>query len=68
MNGMDRNESEEPSQLVSTDTKITAIFVVLGVVLWYGSITVTESQPIQFALLLGVGLIVPTLINELRGS
>jgi len=65
---MDRNESEEPSQLVSTDTKITAIFVVLGVVLWYGSMAVTESQPIQFALLLGVGLIVPTLINELRGS
>ena len=68
MGGMDRNESEEPSQLVSTDTKITAIFVVLGVVLWYGSMAVTESQPIQFALLLGVGLIVPTLINELRGS
>jgi hypothetical protein len=62
---MDR-ESEEPSQLVSTDTKITSIFVVLGVVLWYGSMTVTESQLIQFALLLGVGLIVPTLINELR--
>jgi len=67
MRGMDRNESEEPSQFVSTDTKITAIFVVLGVVLWYGSMTVTESRPIQFALLLGVGLIVPTFINELRG-
>lgn len=65
---MDRNENEAPSQFVSTDTKITAIFVVLGVVLWYGSMAVTESQPIQFALLLGVGLIVPTLINELRGS
>jgi hypothetical protein len=51
---------------VSTDTKITAVFVVLGVVLWYGSRTVTESQPIQFALLLGVGIIVPTLINEFR--
>ena len=68
MRGMGRSESEEPSQFVSTDTKITAIFVVLGVVLWYGSMTVTESQLIQFALLLGVGLIVPTLINELRGS
>jgi len=41
--------------------------VVLGVALWYGSTTVTESRPIQFALLVGVGLIVPTLINELRG-
>jgi len=67
MRGMDRNEPEAPSQLVSTDTNITAIFVVLGVVLWYGSMTVTESRPIQFALLLGVGLIVPTFINELRG-
>jgi len=67
MRGMDRSESEEPSQLVSTDTKITAIFVVLGDALWYGSTTVTESRPIQFALLVGVGLIVPTLINELRG-
>jgi len=66
MRCMDQSEPEAPSQFVSTDTKITAIFVVLGVVLWYGSMTVTESRPIQFALLLGVGLIVPTLINELR--
>jgi hypothetical protein len=63
---MSRAESGVSSQLVSTDTKITAVFVVLGVVLWYGSRTVTESQPIQFALLLGVGIIVPTLINEFR--
>ena len=63
---MTRNESDESSQLVSTDTKITAVFVVLGVVLWYGSTTVTENQFVQFALLLGVGIIVPTLLNELR--
>lgn len=63
---MSRTESRESSQLVSTDTKITAVFVVLGIILWYGSRTVTESQPIQFALLLGVGIIVPTLINEFR--
>ena len=63
---MTRNESEESSQLVSTDTKITAVFVVLGVVLWYGSTTVTENQFVQFALLLGVGIIAPTLLNELR--
>jgi hypothetical protein len=64
---MTRDESEDSTTAVSTDTKITAVFVVLGVVLWYGSTTVTESQPIQFAILLGVGIIVPTLINELRG-
>ena len=64
---MTRDESEDSTTAGSTDTKITAVFVVLGVVLWYGSTTVTESQPIQFAILLGVGIIVPTLINELRG-
>ena len=63
---MSRAESGGLSQLVSTDTKITVVFVILGVVLWYGSTTVTESQPIQFALLLGVGIIAPTLINEFR--
>jgi hypothetical protein len=63
---MTRNEREESSQLVSTDTKITAVFVVLGVVFWYGSTTVTDSQIVQFGLLLGVGIIVPTLINEFR--
>jgi hypothetical protein len=63
---MSRTEGRESSQLVSTDTKITTVFVVLGVILWYSSTTVTESQPIQFALLLGVGIIIPTLINEFR--
>ena len=63
---MSRTESRVSSPLVSTDAKITAVFVVLGVILWYGSRTVTESQLIQFALLLGVGIIIPTLINEFR--
>jgi hypothetical protein len=63
---MAQNESQESSQLVSTDTKITAVFVILGVVLWYGSTRVTENQLVQFALLLVVGIIVPTLLNELR--
>ena len=52
--------------LLSTDTKITAIFVVLGVVSWYGVASVTDDQRIQFAVLLGIGIIVPTLINEWR--
>jgi hypothetical protein len=63
---MARNESGASSQRVSTNTKITAVFVVLAVVLWYGSRTVTESQPVQAAILLGVGIIAPTLLNELR--
>jgi hypothetical protein len=64
---MTQNERGTSSQLVSTDAKITVVFMLLGVVLWYGSMTVTDSQPIQFALLLRVGIIAPTLLNELRG-
>jgi hypothetical protein len=51
---------------VSTDTKITALFVVLGLVVWYGSRFVVESRLLRFALLIGVGVIVPTLLTELR--
>jgi hypothetical protein len=59
-------ESDGSEQLVSTDTKVTAVFVVLGLVLWYASTAVTESRPVQFAVLLGVGVVAPTLLNELR--
>lgn len=52
--------------MVSTDTKIVGVFVILGIVLWYGSTTVTENMALQGAILLGVGLILPTIINEWR--
>ena len=52
--------------MVSTDTKIVAVFVILGIVLWYASTTVTESVVIQGTILFGVGIIIPTLINEWR--
>mgnify|MGYP000477666964 CR=1 FL=1 len=61
---------EEPSKrsnsLVRTETKITAVFVVLAVVSVFGTTTVTDRQWIHFAVLLGVGVVIPTLINELR--
>jgi hypothetical protein len=67
------NSSEMPKQpskrsngLVSTETKITAIFVVLALVSVYGTTAVTDSQWVHFAVLLGVGVIAPTLINEWR--
>ena len=63
---MTRNGSRE--RILSTDTKITAVFVVLGTALWYGSTTVTDNDLVHFALLLGVGIIVPTLINEFRSG
>jgi hypothetical protein len=62
--------SEQPSNesngLVSVETKITAVFVILALVSVYGTTAVTEKQWIHFIVLLGVGVIVPTLINEWR--
>jgi hypothetical protein len=64
------NVSEQPStrsnSLVSTETKITAVFVLLALVLVFGSTAVTNKQWVHFAVLLGVGVIAPTLINEWR--
>lgn len=61
------SQSDEESRLVSMDTKVTAVFAVLGVLVWAASRAVTESQLLQFAALVGVGVVVPTLLNEWRG-
>jgi hypothetical protein len=62
------NVSEQPStkskSLVSTETKITAVFVILGLVSVYGTTAVTDKQWVHLAVLIGVGVIVPTFINE----
>ncbi|AUG49064.1 hypothetical protein BVU17_15865 [Haloarcula taiwanensis] len=62
--------SEQPStksnNLVSTETKITAVFVILGLVSVYGTTAVTDKQWVHFAVLIGVGVIAPTFINEWR--
>lgn len=52
--------------MVSTSTKITALFIVLAVVLWFGATQFTDNTIIQGILLLGVGIIIPTAINEYR--
>lgn len=59
------SQSQSTGRL-STETKITAVFVVLAVVAWYGATLVIDSQLVQFALLLGVGIAAPTLINDFR--
>ncbi len=63
---MSKQPSKRSDGLVSTETKITAIFVVVALVSMYGTTTVTDSQWVHFAVLLGVGVIAPTLINEWR--
>lgn len=63
---MSSSKKTESGEVLGTDTKITLLFVVFAVVLWVGVGTVTESRPLQFAVLAGVGIIAPTLVNEIR--
>lgn len=63
---MSEEPSPNPNELVTTETKITALFVVLGLVSTLGTTAATDRQWLHFAVLLGVGVIVPTIINEWR--
>lgn len=63
---MSEQSSESSTGLVSTETKITGAFVIVALVSVYGTMTVTDRQWIHFAVLIGVGVIAPTLINEWR--
>lgn len=50
--------------MVSKDTKVTASFVVVAVVLWLFTRELTDSFPIQGGVLLIVGVILPTLYTQ----
>ncbi|EJN58762.1 hypothetical protein [Halogranum rubrum] len=50
--------------MVSRQTKTTLAFVVLGTLLWLVSIALTDVQWIQWAVLIGVGILAPTVLNE----
>jgi hypothetical protein len=63
---MTESPSKESNGLVSTDTKITAVFIIVSLVLVAVTTTVTNNQQVHIAVLLGVGVIAPTLINEWR--
>ncbi|WP_251329287.1 hypothetical protein [Haloplanus pelagicus] len=52
--------------LLTTDTRIVLLFVCLGLTSWYLVRQVTTSSAAKLAALLGVGVLVPTLINEWR--
>lgn len=53
---------------LSSDTKITAIFVVLGVLTWQVARTATTSDLLALAALVGIGIVLPTLLNEWRSA
>ena len=63
---MSEQPSKKSSSLVSTDTKIVAVFIALSFVAVAGTTTVTDRQWVHVVVLLGVGVIAPTLINEIR--
>jgi len=63
---MSDQPSERSSLPVSTETQITAVFVVLALVSTYATTTLTDSQFVPVAVLLGVGVVAPTLVNEWR--
>lgn len=52
--------------MVSRDNQIVTVFAVIGITLWYASQSLTDSWPVQFAILIGVGVVLPALINQWR--
>lgn len=58
--------SKQLNDFLNTDAKITFLFVILGLASWLGAQLITDSQQIQLIVLFTVGIIIPTLINELR--
>lgn len=66
--GSNSTSSVSSGSTVRTDTGITAVFVVVALVSVAGTTTVTDSQQVHVAVLLGVGAIAPTLISEWRSE
>ena len=52
--------------LVAPETRVTIAFMFLGLTAWYLVGTVGESDLLEVGALIGVGVVCPTLINELR--
>ena len=52
------------SIMVSKDTRITLLFVVMGTALWLISGRFTSTEWIRWAILVGVGVITPTVLTE----
>jgi hypothetical protein len=52
--------------LPTTETRIIVACMFLGLTGWYLVRDVTDSAAVEFAVLIGVGVVVPTLLNEWR--
>lgn len=52
--------------MVSRETKTTAAFVVLAIVLWIAVSAVTENRLVQWGVLIAVGVVLPMALNRWR--
>jgi len=52
--------------LLSTETKITLVCMFLGLTAWYLATEYADSDVIELVALFGLGIILPTVLNELR--
>jgi hypothetical protein len=55
-----------PDPLLATETKITLLFMFLGLTTWYLVGEAGASRTVEFGALIGIGVVVPTLVNEWR--
>ncbi|MFB9813551.1 hypothetical protein [Haloarcula sebkhae] len=52
--------------LLSTETKITLVFMFFGLTAWYLATEYANSDVLELAALFGIGIVLPTLLNERR--
>lgn len=52
--------------LLSTETKITIACMFLGLTAWYVATEYANSDLLELVTLFGIGIVLPTLLNELR--
>ncbi len=52
--------------MVSPDTRITVIFIVIAAALWWGAFLMELDVITQLAILVGVGIVLPTIVNQWR--
>ena len=52
--------------VLSTETKITLVFMLVGLTAWYLAGEFTDSSELEFVALFGLGIVAPTLVNEWR--
>ncbi|ELZ79888.1 hypothetical protein C5C07_12940 [Haloferax sp. Atlit-4N] len=53
-------------RLLSAETKTTLVFMFLGLTAWYLAQQYLGNWLVELVALFGVGIVLPTLINELR--